>query len=415
MMLTDLRRKISIYLLLVVSFTGCDDNPYSLRSSDYEFYYTINNKDAADRLASVMYNKTDTAHPVERFKIVHISDSHLSSWSKDNHSSYPNNLIESVAFANQSALRINAMLATGDHISDTKKNEALANLNTFYKYLYTDNRIPTFPCYGNHDNNVNDKSKSEFLTSAELANVFDNKGNYPLQRKAGKSYFYADVKNPMGGVVRIIALDMTDRSRNEFSTMVDAVFSQEQVDWLGNEALKQGMTDQHSVIIITHYPFQPYRDNGSTYLIEGNFSHTYKMIPEIVEAYRSKTSIKKVFQSMWGSSNPISVDFDFSESSGEFICYMGGHVHSFALFDIVGLDNANENLLPQRMIICTNQAPTEKGVVFNRVSREDMSISSNSFNIYAIDTQERKIHITFFGAYKPSDKKSFPEILELTY
>lgn len=414
-MLIDLKRRTCIFLLVVICFVSCDDNPYSLRSSDYEFYYVVNNKLAANRLASIMYNKTDTANPAERFKLVHISDSHLSGWSKDNHSSYPNNLIESVTFANQSELRINAMIATGDHISDTKKSEALANLRTFYNCLYTDNRIPTFPCYGNHDNNINDESKSEFLTSAELANVFDNKGNYSLQRKNGKNYYYADVKNPMGGMVRIIALDMTDRSRNEFSTMVDAVFSQEQIDWLGNEALKQGMTDQHSVIIITHYPFQPCRGNVSTYLIDGDFLHSYKMIPEIVEAYRSKASIQKEYPSMWGSSNPIAVNFDFSESAGEFICYMGGHVHSFAVFDVNGLDNTNDNLLPQRMIICTNQAPADKGTIYNRVHREDMSLSSNSFNIYAIDTQEKKIYITFFGAYKPSNNESFPDILELTY
>ena len=48
------------------------------------------------------------------FKLVHISDPHLSDFSESNHYSYPINLIQSVKFANQADLNINAMVATGD-------------------------------------------------------------------------------------------------------------------------------------------------------------------------------------------------------------------------------------------------------------------------------------------------------------
>jgi predicted MPP superfamily phosphohydrolase len=373
----------------------------------------VNNKQAVARLVPFMYNRTDAANPIERFKLVHISDVHVSDWSVDNNYQSPNNLIESVTFANQSELKINTMVATGDHISGGTKREALQYLNSFYTHLYADNRIPTFPCYGNHDSNMSERSKSEYLSSAELANAFTNKGNYSLQRPAGKSYYYADVKNPMGGFIRFIALDMTDQPDFQYNTMINAVFSQEQIDWFANVALKQDMTDQHSIIVLAHYPFQPYKNDASTYLIDGNFIHSYKLFPEIIEAFRSRSSIQKTYENIWKPLETCTVDYDFSESKGEFICYLGGHAHVFAVFDIKGLSNANEQLLPQRMILSTNQAASNAGVVFSRVRRENADITSNSFTIYSIDTRERKIYITYFGSFNPSSGRAeFPIILD---
>ena len=73
------------------------------------------------------------------------------------------------------------------------------------------------------------------------------------------------------------------------------------------------------------------------------------------------------------------------------------------------------NLPKQKMIICTNQAPSEAGTVYNRVKREEDSLSSNSFCIHAIDTQEHKIYITFFGAFRPEGVTNYLDIQELTY
>lgn len=47
---------------------------------------------------------------------------------------------------------------------------------------------------------------------------------------------------------------------------------------------------------------------------------------------------------------------------------------------------------PSKMLLCTNQAPSEVGIIYNRVIREVDSLSSNSFCIYAIDTKEKNLH-----------------------
>ena len=221
--------------------------------------------------------------------------------------------------------------------------------------------------------------------------------------------------NPQGGTIRFISLDMLDQPKAIYNTLYYAYFSPEQINWLGEVALKKDMTNQHSIIITTHYPLQPYSSDAYTYLCDGDFIHPWSMIPEIVEAFRSRTKIHKTYQNKVTKENDLSINFDFSNSQGEFVCYLGGHDHVTTHFDIEGFENQNRNLLPQKTLLCTNQAPSETGRVYNRVFRKEDSLSSNSFCIYAIDTYEKNIYITYFGAYKPSDNSNYPEIAIISY
>ncbi len=413
--------KILLFIsFLFVSFMRCTkDDTFNLRSSEKDYYYSTNNKKTADRLSKIMYNNTDSANPKERFKLVHISDAHLSSKSSSsNNYKSPTNLIEAVTFANQAELKIDAIAATGDHIYYAEKNKALSFMESFYYHLYLDNYVPTFPCYGNHDSNTSETSVNSYLNRAELYAAFTNYGNYILHRDIGKNYYFADVANPMGGTIRFIALDMLDQPAIEFNTLHDVVYSQEQINWLGNVALKKDMTDNHSIIILNHFPFQP---QWGVYQTNEKFIHSWKLIPEIIEAFRKKEKITKSYKASGslGESNRtfshIHVDFDFNASPGEFICYLGGHAHITAQFSISGLDNQSPDLPWQQMFLCTNMSPSEKGEIFNMVERERYSLTDNSFCIYAIDTMEKNIYITFFGAYKPIDKPNYPEIMVINY
>jgi hypothetical protein len=353
----------------------------------------------------------------ERFKLVHVSDTHLSGWSVGNNASHPNNLIESVIFANQQELEINAMVETGDHISNTSAKVARDNISYFFHFLYAENYIPTFSCYGNHDANIDDK-KDAYITSTELAAAGEH-GNYAQRKRLpGKSYYYADVPNPQGGMIRIIALDMLDQPGNKYNTLHYAIYSQEQINWLGNVALKEGMSDMHSVIVLTHFPFQESAWKGratlkDSYLCDGDFVHTWKMVPEIIEAFRTRAVIDNTYpNTLFPQEERMKTGFDFTNASGEFICYLGGHAHCFALFDV---NNTGAVLPSQKMILCNNQAPSETGNVYNKVHRVENSLTSNSFNIYAIDTEEKKVYITFFGAYIPHDNPYFPSTMEFSY
>lgn len=409
----------NLYLLLVLPFAltcqGCEENEkdLKLRGLENEAYFWENTKDAAQRLEEIMYRDENGKKASERFKLVQISDPHLSDYSPSCHYEYPINLIQAVKFANQQELRINALVATGDFIShNDDKEKAKSYMRSFNHYFLWENFIPSFACTGNHDCNMNGNNTASAITKAEINEIlFADDGNATRHQPNGENYYYADVANPQGGYIRFIALDMLDQPSVKYNTLHDAIFSSEQVQWLIRVALKEGMTNNHSVVILTHYPFQPYSGNASTYLCDGDYIHPWSMIPEIIEAFRGRTALRKTYNNRSVRTENIRVDADFSDYQGEFVCYLGGHAHCDASFSIEKLENRDPSRLPQRMFLCTNLAPSEKGQVYNSVERTEDTSSSNSFKIYAIDTVERKIYATFFGAHKSSANA----ILEIDY
>lgn len=409
-----------LFLSLLWICCGCENtlDGLSLRSDQNERFYWENNAAASERVAKIMYNESNGSRS-ERFKIVHISDVHLSSWSPSNHYVLPINLRQSVQFANQPELRINVMAVTGDFISYRKKSEAKAYMKSFASSLQQDNFIPYVICTGNHDSNIGaqeDRSPimSTLFYKPEITNLLFTNNQNSYKRIPNENYYYKDFSNPQGGTIRMIALDMIDQPSDVYNTLNYAHYSQEQINWLSNVALREGMTSSHSVIILNHYPFQHHDSGASTYLCDGDYVHPWYMIPEIVEAFRGHTTLTKTYPNQFGGED-IHVDADFTNNTATFICYLGGHIHANAYFEIKGLSNEQMNLPKQKMIICTNQAPSEAGTVYNRVKREEDSLSSNSFCIHAIDTQEHKIYITFFGAFHPEGATNYPDIQELTY
>ena len=410
------RPLFGLFLLLMILpvSLGCEDELDSLRlrSEENEAYFTENSKEAARRFASIMRNKEEG---YERFKIVHISDCHLSSWSSSNNYLLPINLTQSIRFANRPELEINSIVCTGDFISNGEKSDVKDYLRSFVANFYLDNHVPSFICTGNHDSNCIDYIQGSFLHKNELNQLLLTAYRNVSDHPAGENYYYSDIPNPQGGTIRFIALDMLDQPGDAYNTMYYASFSQAQVDWFSQVALKEGMTPEHSVIILSHYPFQRHDAGARTYLCDGDYINSWNMIPEIVEAFRTHSSLSKAYPNQLDACQSIQVDVDYSASSGEFVCYLGGHAHCNAYFNVLGLENASKDLPPQRMILCTNQAPSEIGTVYNRVQRKEDSASSNAFCLYAVDTREKRIYVTYFGAYKPVGATDQPESYSISY
>lgn len=409
-----------ILILSLILLMGCDKETDSstLRNDKYEIYYVTNNEIASERLKTIMYNLKDTLNPVERFKIVHISDLHLSEWSSDNQYKYPNNLIEAVKFSNQSDLKINTLVATGDFVGNTHKTtkeEGEMYLVSAMYHLYNQNHIPTFICTGNHDSNFLPQINSLSIPKEKLYQILSKKEYYNLKKPTGENYYYSDIIASSGKIFRFIALDMLDQDSFIYDTQHYAIFSQKQIDWLCHTALKKDLSDKHCIIILTHYPLQPYSSKGLTLLYDGDFVHSWYMIPEIIEAFRKKEAIQKTYENKFIKDASIQVNANFSSIPGEFICYLGGHDHFTTHFEIGGLSNESKILRKQNMLLCTNMSPSEIGSVYNQVIRESNTISNNSFCLYSIDVQERIIYITFFGAYKPTNKKDYPDIQMVQY
>jgi Predicted phosphohydrolases len=394
--------------LIVIFLSGCSkDNISEEKKIEY---YELNLQNWLRLWTPVFLHSFDNINE-ELFKIVHISDVHVSSWSTGNNSRNPNNLKEAVRFANEEVTGINAMVATGDHIGNhitTTRKEAIGFLEVFTSTLYKDNQIPTFISTGNHDANMmNPDFNSYTISKSELYNLTTSKINYAINQDGIENYYYADVPNPMGGIVRIIALDVTDQDDLLYDAQHNAVFSQKQIDWLCRTALKKDMTEQHSVIILLHHPLPP-NDEELKETIPSDFLYNWHLIPEIVETFRSKQTLTQKYKNKLNETDSISVDISFANVPGEFICYMGGHLHTYLNYDV--RCSINSTLPKQIMILANNMSPSDISPT-TYIERSYTGLRNNTFNIYSIDTKNKIIHVTFFGA----TSFYFPQILSLPY
>lgn len=60
-------------------------------------------------------------------------------------------------------------------------------------------------------------------------------------------------------------------------------------------------------------------------------------------------------------------------------------------------------------------SPSENSKVNAMITRNSDDETNNSFNLYAIDTKEKKVYITFFGAYKPKTSPEYTSIKMFSY
>ena len=388
------------FLFLLALLTGCHSE-----EEDHIRYFEQNATGTLTTFQAVMFQesyttfdplKSETVH--ERFKMVHLSDPHLSDWTADNHYTKPINLMEAVELANLPDMRINAMVATGDLISNTTETTALdasLYLSGFNTCFYSANQIPSFFCTGNHDANMLTDHTSYYLSKQDLHRLLFAKTNYPIHQPAGENYFYADVPNPMGGTIRIISLDNTDQEGFDYKSLNRSCITQQQVDWFIQTALRENMTDQYSVIVLNHHPLQPFSKDLSTYMCSGTHLYGARLIPDIVNAFIQKKTWKQTYKTNTVPSQTLSVEADFTDVPGEFICYMGGHAHTPAHFEVPCNDATPAK---QIMLLANTLSPDLQNNTYCYIKRKKDDITSNSFSIYAIDTQEKNIYITYFGA-----------------
>lgn len=394
-----------LYLILLILTL------FSCNKDNSEEWFAQNSTESLTNLNKIMYgtnNKDENAtstlkndNTYERFKIVHISDIHLSDFTMDNKYDNPTNLKQAIAFANLQECQINALVASGDFINTTEKDDkqtAIKYLKSFTSTFFSfNNTVPSFLCTGNHDTNMLTDFSSNYISKQELHAILFEKNNYTYHQIPGENYYYADVPDGNGNIIRFIALDNTDQKDFTYNSLHVSCITQKQVDWLINIALKENMTDKHSVIIINHHPLQAYSKDQSTYMCTGEHLYKETLVPSIINAFIQKKNFKATYNTAQSPFGTIHVDAEFENCKGDFICYLGGHTHTQAHFEVM-CDTPQAS--KQIMLLANTMAPDMQNNNYGYIARDKNSTSSNSFSIYAIDTNEKKIYITYFGAHK---------------
>ena len=302
---------------------------------------------------------------------------------------------------------LDAVLVPGD-FNASHFNEA--GFEETYVARYQDLDIPTLLVMGNHD--VGDGITKEIYKSV-TPNTVDGctsrfitpymAYNDCVQGSGG--YYYRDFDNYN---IRVIALneyelpriDNPNNSSKYLYNYWNRYISQTQVDWLVS-ALNSVPTG-YGVIVLMHQmvdQITEYTDNkfnNPNYVITNGDHMTAQgpIIQDIIDAYMTRSTLSETYANTLSAPSTdipdVTVSADFSNSNGEFICYICGHTHA----DKIG----QSSLATQKQVVeVANTASTTKAY-YDDLWRQVGTKSQDCLNLLVFDTDKKKIRILRIGA-----------------
>lgn len=227
---------------------------------------------------------------------------------------------------------------------------------------------PLLMTVGNHeDNSVFLKTTDQRLDLAELEAIY------------GKTYSYHDYEAEKLRVILLSGFENPeiygDDGLTKYPRATSSVFTQEQLEWLANEALI--VPDGYQVLIFNHSPFQGFFNN-KPYSYMTNINHDALMT--ILMAFINGSSM------MLSGGNvdfPVSMNGDFSkQGKGILIGCIFGHEHR---------DAAVQEINGVRGIQRTCNIGVGTG-------REIGSLSEYAFDVVEVDTTAKHVKLNRFGA-----------------
>lgn len=393
-----------------------------LPNSDLQYKLNRFNENA------VPYRRGNTSGTwYDRFVLMQISDLHVSTGSQISRNK-ARDLIAAASVINPDAvIDCGDISVGGDQTQQKTYDDFDAYMSIVARAL--PDTTPLAVTVGNHDSN--DKAHDYPTTFYERATTKEGQWSHIWQNIASKyssivwgdsvhhkGYHYLDIEKG-DYTLRIIVLDGLDHADYtsesvSYDCYRNEVYSQNQINWLCDilspktASRPYGIDENYGVIIVNHYPFAPYRAQGYSdvypALNDGMFTQGWTMIPEIVKAWKDRTSISKSFPdaSQEGSGwplpalNPITVSADFSgvPASALFITFLCGHTHSKNKFIVQEEGGVNFGLM-----MLVEDSGRYQGAALSRVVKTDYGYENTAGSQIAIDMNTRKIYRTAYGAY----------------
>lgn len=392
-------------------------------SSDLSYLQNlINNDDTLDvsRFVSFEQKYNPVSHYnssgwKSRFNLIHTTDNHIDPIIKQS----VVKLKDTISLSNYISSNIDAVVDTGDvtngyNIASSLLESEFADA----KDAFVKSQKPVLVSLGNHDGNDN-ADPSQCLTPQQqwdwLYSALEGRfSDVHFGDKANlKAYSYLDVSRN-GSTLRIIALDQLDAP--SYTTKVlqhTAIYSQSQIDWLVN--LLENTPANYGIVICNHFPFAPYRAGGYSEewpcLNDGSFAQGWQMIPEIIQAFSSRSTLNKTYADANGFQD-IEVDADFSSvpATSQFCFYMCGHTHSKNTFYV-----KQEGGVDYNQLMLVEDSSALLGVSLNKVWRDISSPISNAFSILSVDLVERCVYRTSFGAIQKFNEATAQRISKIPF
>lgn len=342
---------------------------------------------------------------VLRFNFAFCSDIHYNSQSSDA------NLKELIDFTKHPLIKddISAIFCGGDVCNGQygrDKNLALSEIASF-KTRALESNIPFLNIIGNHDDNISWTGRtnptntfSNALTKAEqhtlLIKPFSDKYSN-IVPVTGKGYFHADFG---AHKIRVIGTDAYDwplvntgnGSIKYKSTIAGQYFSQAQLDWL--QATLASTPAGYAVIVLTHCPVR------SKLTWSSGFIQGVDLLPRIINAWKTGTSYNHSYSNSTFPELNTARTFSFSGSGKEFICYLGGHVHSLISYQTEAFPNQKGFVVPCMWPSGAGSGDAEETPTMVRGDHDEVR---NSFAMMSVDRFNKNLIVTMFGAHKDGD------------
>ncbi|MGV3051485.1 metallophosphoesterase family protein [Streptococcus hyovaginalis] len=287
---------------------------------------------------------------------------------------------------------MDALVFGGDNLNnyyDLKRGREEANrfINVVEGHKNPD--TPVFYLNGNHDNGrgVNGKLKSgQSFTDDYLKEIFGAKDSkYGEIRNGNSLYFYKDLPDKKIRIIGLNNFDLPETTSSDgtykFQTISVGGYQNEQLNWLAKEALNLP-DNSWQTVIFQHAPFtgtfQPLIDGSP-----GTTLYNEDVCQKILAAFQNGG---KYIESNLSAPLPFDVSVDFTDKGeGTIIAIVNGHSHRDGQMFWKGLN------LIQTDCSLSSSYDSDRGRI-----RE--TASETVFDVFLIDTLNRKITIKRFGA-----------------
>lgn len=221
---------------------------------------------------------------------------------------------------------INNLVLGGDYVNDGTKEYKINNYRGLRHFLECENY---FPVNGNHDDNsiwdscIESEKSTNHLTSKELYDEFFN--HISSITEHGKLYYFSDDNIAK---VRYIFLDSNDipcvfseNGKLKYTKQNVFAMSQEQIDWLCNEALM--FEEEGWDVIFVAHAFPKWDE-----IKRKNDAEVKRLEPlaDIIDCYKKGGNLyKEYFDDEF--KNCVNIDFSSYNRANVLLC-IAGHYHA---------------------------------------------------------------------------------------
>lgn len=273
------------------------------------------------------------------------------------------------------------VLDGGDIAANPSGVEKQSQINEILDYKkqfsFLSNRV--LRTVGNHDDNSINDLFSKTITNSEMYDILYRQYSLDNVIVSGGdgSYFYADDQFQK---IRYISLNSLDIPYIEepndkllYGAMTHHAFRQKQIDWFADVALDTPNSGW-SVVVFSHIPI------NQGYLKNDNIAMN------ILQAYKDKSTYEG--SGSIGTDFEVTKNVDFSNSGGDVICWLAGHLHLDSEITLP------EHITYRELILLNDSLHSKAGAPVKTLGTN----TENAFSVFTIDKTNRKVYITRIGA-----------------